>query len=238
MPVKCRPADRLCFRHPELVMPLWIYIQSALFVALTAVALFASAGTVTIVGFWVYIAIFAAVMVVSLAVLDPDLLRERMRPGGKRPPIALRLFTIVLVLHWIVAGLDRGRWHWSDSVPSWLQAAGLIAIAAGYALALWAMFVNRFFSSVIRIQTDRGQYVVTTGPYAFIRHPGYTAGILIILASGVALGSWLAAALLVVLSLPFLLYRAITEDRVLLSELPGYRDYANRVRWRLVPGIW
>ncbi len=100
------------------------------------------------------------------------------------------------------------------------------------------MRVNRFFSSVIRIQTDRGQHVVTTGPYAFVRHPGYTAGILIIAASGPALGSWLAAALVVILSLPFLLYRAITEDRILQVELAGYSDYAARVRWRLVPGIW
>ena len=79
---------------------------------------------------------------------------------------------------------------------------------------------------------------INTGPYAFIRHPGYLAGILIILASGVTLGSWLATALLVILSLPFLLYRAITEDRFLQVELQGYRDYATRVRWRLLPGIW
>jgi len=91
---------------------------------------------------------------------------------------------------------------------------------------------------VVRIQDDRGQYVVTSGPYAFIRHPGYAAGILIVLASGIALGSWLAAALLVVASLPFLLYRTITEDRVLLTDLAGYRDYAARVRWRLLPGLW
>jgi len=137
-----------------------------------------------------------------------------------------------------LAGLDRGRFHWSDGVPAWLRAAGLIALAAGYGLALWAMLVNRFFSSVVRIQSDRGQYVVTSGPYRWIRHPGYLAGIMVIVASGIALGSWLATALLIVLSLPFLLYRAITEDRVLQAELPGYRDYAARVRWRVLPGIW
>jgi protein-S-isoprenylcysteine O-methyltransferase Ste14 len=100
------------------------------------------------------------------------------------------------------------------------------------------MHVNRFFSSVVRIQTDRGQHVVTTGPYAVIRHPGYLAGIVVVLASGVALGSWIAAAFISVTTLPFLLYRAITEDRILQAELPGYRDYAQRVRWRLIPGIW
>jgi protein-S-isoprenylcysteine O-methyltransferase Ste14 len=189
------------------------YLQSALFLVLAAVALFASAGTVAILGFWVYLSILAAIILASLLALDPGLLRERMRPGGKRPPLALRLFTIVLFLHWIVAGLDRGRFHWSDNVPPWAQAAGLIVFAAGFALCFWAMAVNRFFSSVVRIQAERGQYVVTTGPYAYVRHPGYLAGILIMVASGPALGSWLA-------------------------ELPGYRDYANRVRWRLLPGIW
>ena len=219
-------------------MPVSAYIQSALFVVLNAVALFAAAGTVEIPGFWLYVAIFAAVFVASFAFLDPGLLRERMRPGGKRPPPALQLFALVLVLHWIVAGLDRGRFHWSDDVPAWLQAAGLIALAAGYGLVFWAMLVNRFFSSVVRIQSDRGQYVVTTGPYRWIRHPGYLAGIVIFVASGIALGSWLATAMLIVLSLPFVLYRAITEDRVLQAELPGYRDYAARVRWRVLPGIW
>jgi protein-S-isoprenylcysteine O-methyltransferase Ste14 len=219
-------------------MPVSVYLRAGLFVVAVGAALFAAAGTVAIPGFWVYLAIFAAVMIVSFAALDPDLLRERMRPGGQKPPLALRLFSLVLFTHWILAGLDRGRFHWSDDVPPWLEGICLLTVAAGYALALWAMRVNRFFSSVVRIQTDRGQHAVSTGPYAFVRHPGYTAGILIIVASGPALGSWLAAALLVIFSLPFLLYRAITEDRILRAKLAGYSDYVARVRWRLVPGIW
>jgi protein-S-isoprenylcysteine O-methyltransferase Ste14 len=219
-------------------MPVSAYLKAGFFVVAAAVALFTAAGTVAIPAFWAYLAIFAVVMIVSFAALDPDLLRERMRPGGEKPPLAMRVFSLVLFMHWIVAGLDRGRFHWSDDVPGWLQDICLLTVAAGYSLALWAMRVNQFFSSVIRIQTDRGQYVVTTGPYAFVRHPGYTAGILIIAASGPALGSWLAAALVVIFSLPFLLYRVITEDRMLQGELAGYSDYTARVRWRLVPGIW
>ncbi len=201
-------------------------------------ALFAASRTVAIVTYWVYLAIFAAVFLASLRWLDPDLARERMRPGGQKPPLALRLFSGVLFVHWVIAGLDHGRFHWSDSVPTWLQWTALIAVAAGYALCLWAMRVNRFFSSIVRIQNDRGQVVITTGPYVFIRHPGYLAGIVIVVASGLALDSWIAAAILAVSILPFLLYRAVTEDRVLLAELPGYRNYAERVRWRLLPGIW
>jgi protein-S-isoprenylcysteine O-methyltransferase Ste14 len=219
-------------------MSVTAYIQSGIFLFLTAVALFASAGTIAIPAFWIYLAIFAAVFVSAFLWLEPDLLRERMRPGGQRPPLALRLFSGVLFLHWIVVGLDRGRFHWSDNVPPSLQAVGLLALIAGYGLAFWAMTVNRFFSSVVRIQTDRGHVVVTTGPYAVIRHPGYTAGIIIMVASGIALGSWISAVVLMIGSLPFLLYRAVTEDRVLRAQLPGYSDYAARVRWRLFPGLW
>jgi protein-S-isoprenylcysteine O-methyltransferase Ste14 len=219
-------------------MPISAYVQSAVFFVLAAVALFASAGTFGIAVFWIYLAILAAIFVASFLWLDPDLTRERMRPGGKKPPLALQLFSGVLVLHWIIAGLDRGRFHWSDTLPLWLQALGLLALAGSYAFCIWAMHVNRFFSSVVRIQTDRGQHVVSTGPYAVIRHPGYLAGIVVMLASGIALGSWIAAAFLAITTLPFLLYRAITEDRILQAELPGYRDYARRVRWRLIPGLW
>jgi protein-S-isoprenylcysteine O-methyltransferase Ste14 len=219
-------------------MPVSAYLQSLVFIVLAAVALFASAGTVAILGFWLYLAIFALVIAISFAVLDPSLLRERMRPGGKRPPLMLHLVSIILFAHWIVAGLDRGRFHWSDSVPLWLQVFALIAFVAGWGLCFWAMTENRFFSSVVRIQTDRGHYVITTGPYALIRHPGYLAGIVIIVASGVALGSWFATVFLIVFSLPFLLRRAIAEDRVLQAELPGYRDYAERIRWRILPGVW
>jgi protein-S-isoprenylcysteine O-methyltransferase Ste14 len=219
-------------------MPLSAYIQSAIFLIGAAVALFASAGTLAIPAFWIYLAIMAAVFIASLTMLDQELLQERMHPGGQAPPLGLKLFTIVLLVHFIIAGLDRGRLHFSDTVPPWLQGVALAVLAATYVLVLWAMRVNRFFSSVVRIQTDRGHFVVTTGPYAVIRHPGYLAGILVVLTSGVALGSWLAAALLIVTSLPFLLYRAITEDRVLLAQLPGYREYAARVHWRLIPGLW
>jgi protein-S-isoprenylcysteine O-methyltransferase Ste14 len=222
----------------KLSMPTSAFIEAALFVIAAAAALFASAGTLAIPTYWAYLGIFTVVIVLSFATLDPDLLRERMRPGGQKPPIALRLFSLALFAHWIIAGLDRGRFHWSDRVPLWLRVLGLVVIAAGFALALYAMRVNRFFSSVIRIQNDRGQYVVTTGPYAVIRHPGYLAGILFVVASGPALCSWLATALLVVVTVPFLLYRVITEDRFLRVELAGYADYAGRVRWRLLPGIW
>jgi protein-S-isoprenylcysteine O-methyltransferase Ste14 len=219
-------------------MPVSAYVQSAVFFILAAAALFGGAGTFAIPGFWIYLAILAAIFIASFFLLDPDLARERMRPGGQKPPVALQLFAFVLVAHWLIAGLDRGRFHWSDDVPLWLRVIGFIGVAGGYAFCIWAMRVNRFFSSVIRIQSDRGQHVIDSGPYAVVRHPGYLAGLLVMFGSGLALCSWYAWAFLVVLSVPFLMYRVIVEDRVLHAELAGYREYAARVRWRLVPGVW
>jgi protein-S-isoprenylcysteine O-methyltransferase Ste14 len=219
-------------------MPISAYLRALALLMCAAAALFASAGNFALAAFWIYLAILAAVFVAAFALLDRGLLQERMRPGGRPTPLGLRLLNVVLLVHWVIAGLDRGRLHWTDTVPAWLQAFGLSLVAAGYALVFWAILVNRFFSSVVRIQSDRGQQVVTAGPYALVRHPGYSAGILIVLASGVALGSWLAAAFLVAVVLPFLVYRVVNEDRVLQSQLDGYAAYARRVPWRLVPGIW
>ncbi len=219
-------------------MPVSIYVQSVLFVLVAALALFASAGTVAVAGFWLFLAIIAASSVASLIALPPDLVRERMRPGGRRAPLALQLLGFLPLAQLVLAGLDRGRLHVSDSVPLWLQVLGFLAVAGGFSLFIWAMVVNRFFSSVARIQADRGQYVITNGPYRYVRHPGYAAGLLLILGSGLALGSWIAAALMVIVGLPLLFYRAISEDRMLHTGLPGYREYAATVRWRILPGLW
>jgi protein-S-isoprenylcysteine O-methyltransferase Ste14 len=218
-------------------MPISAYIQSAFFFMLAAAALFGGAGTLAIPAFWVYLAILAAVFIASLVGLDPELARERMRPGGQKPPLMLQLVAVGFLAHWLIAGLDH-RFHWSDTVPDWLQVIGLIVVAAGNALCFWAMRVNRFFSSIIRIQSDRGQHVIDSGPYAVVRHPGYVGGILFMVGSGIALGSWLAWAILAAGTVPFLMYRVVTEDRVLQADLPGYGNYAGRVRWRLVPGVW
>ena len=214
------------------------YLRAVALLICAAAALFASAGSFAILSFWLYLVILGLVFIASFVMLDRGLLQERMRPGGGPIPLGLRLLNGVLLVHWIIAGIDRGHMHLSVTVSPWLQAAGLLIIAAGYALVFWAMQVNRFASSVVRIQSDRGQYVVTSGPYALIRHPTYAAGIVIVLASGIALGSWLAAAFLAAIGLPFLIYRTLTEDRVLQAQLPGYAEYAQRVRWRLAPGIW
>jgi protein-S-isoprenylcysteine O-methyltransferase Ste14 len=118
-----------------------------------------------------------------------------------------------------------------------LRIAGLAIFASGLALIIWAMRINRFFSSVIRLQEDRGHQLVTAGPYRWVRHPGYIAASGFCLASGIALGSWLAM-LPAIVCIPLLLRRTVAEDRFLTGHLKGYSAYADAVRYRWVPGIW
>src|ERR1700756_2477868 len=103
-------------------MPMSAYLRAVALLTCAGVALFASAGNFAIAAFWVYLAILAVVFVVAFAMLDRGLLQERMRPGGRPTPLGLRLLNIVLLAHWVLAGLDRGRLHWTDNVPPWLQA--------------------------------------------------------------------------------------------------------------------
>ena len=136
----------------------------------------------------------------------------------------------------IVAGLDH-RHGWSPEFPLWLIVLGFILVSLGYAFAAWALAENRLFSSVVRIQTDRGHVVCDTGPYRIVRHPGYAGNIPPLVGIVLALGSvWTlipaAVALIIAVS------RTALEDYALQEELPGYREYARRVHYRLIPGIY
>jgi len=136
----------------------------------------------------------------------------------------------------IVAGLDH-RYNWSPDFSLRLSVVGFIFIAFGYAFAAWALVENRFFFSVVRIQTDRGHVVCDTGPYRFVRHPGYAGNILALFGIVLALGSvWtlIPAAVATIIAVT----RTVLEDQTLQEELPGYRDNAKRVRYRLIPGIY
>jgi protein-S-isoprenylcysteine O-methyltransferase Ste14 len=212
-------------------------IQTAGFLLLVAAVLFGAAGRPDIPIFWLYLAVLAGVSIAALLLIDEDLAQERMRPGGQPLGLRLKLVFLLCLAHWVIAGLDRGRFHWSDTVPLALRLAAIAVFAAGLSLFLKAMHVNRFFSSVVRIQRERGHHVVTGGPYGWVRHPGYAGALPAMLASGIALGSWLAT-VVGALGVPLILYRVIAEDRTLHAELPGYSEYAQSVRWRLLPGVW
>ena len=136
----------------------------------------------------------------------------------------------------VVAGLDH-RFRWSSEFPLWLILPGFVLITLGYAFAAWALAENRFFSCVVRIQTDRGHVVCDTGPYRFVRHPGYAGNILALIGIVLALNSVWTLIPATVASI-IAVIRTALEDRTLQEELPGYRDYARRVRYRLIPWIY
>jgi len=136
----------------------------------------------------------------------------------------------------IVAGLDH-RFGWSPIFPLWLIVLGFLLISLGYAFAAWALAENRFFSSVVRIQTDRGHVVCDSGPYRIVRHPGYAGNMVALPGMVLALSSmWTLIPLAVALIIAVI--RTVLEDQTLQDELPGYRDYVRRVRYRLIPGIY
>jgi protein-S-isoprenylcysteine O-methyltransferase Ste14 len=136
----------------------------------------------------------------------------------------------------IVAGLDF-RFGWSRSFPLWLHWLGLAAFSLGFALFCWALYENASFSTVVRVQADAGQCVCSSGPYGYVRHPGYTGLILQSLGSALTLGSW--GALIAAAAAIFLLvWRTSLEDATLQKELPGYNEFTRKTRFRLLPGIW
>jgi len=136
----------------------------------------------------------------------------------------------------IVAGLDH-RYNWSSEFPLWLIVIGFFLISVGYAFGAWALAENRFFSSMVRIQTNRGHVVCDSGPYRFVRHPGYAGTILALFGIVLALGSVWTLIPTAVASI-IAVIRTALEDQTLQEELPGYRDYARRVRYRLITGIY
>jgi protein-S-isoprenylcysteine O-methyltransferase Ste14 len=219
-------------------------IGFTLFLVLVPALLFVSAGTVSWPMAWVYVVMFLAFTIGSRLIVwkrNPDTLRERARftasEGTKswdRTLFAVNgLFGAMAI---ILAGLDH-RFDWSTMIPQTGQYLAALLIAVGYGLGVWAMAVNRYFSAVARIQQDRGQVVVATGPYRIVRHPAYAGALLASLAVPIMLDAiWsLIPTLVMVVALAL---RTSLEDRMLREELDGYETYAEKVRYRLVPGLW
>jgi protein-S-isoprenylcysteine O-methyltransferase Ste14 len=218
-------------------------IQLVISLLVMAAILFLSAGRLTWTAAWVYLALNLAVILVNTMVIlqkNRELVAERsqMRAEAKAwdkilGPLAAVVGPLII---WIVSGLDA-RYGWTPAQSSWLPLLGAVGIVGGMALTSWAMVSNPFFATLVAIQTDRGHTVAVGGPYRWLRHPGYAGFILSYLGVPLLLGSNWALIPAEVTTL-FVIIRTALEDATLQNELTGYRDYAGRVRYRLIPGLW
>ncbi len=207
------------------------------------VALFWAAGTLWWPMGWVVFGIYAAWvagMATVLVTLQPALIAERLGPkrGSKSwDLVLLAILGVANLARLIVGGLDfRNGWT-SPAFPLSVMILAAAFAAIGYAVMVWATASNAFFSQQVRVQEERGQTVATGGPYRFVRHPGYAGALVFEALTPIALGSWLAFIPSLVGAVT-LIVRAALEDKTLQTELPGYREYVVRTRYRLVPGIW
>jgi protein-S-isoprenylcysteine O-methyltransferase Ste14 len=231
--------------HPQdpPPMPRAKAIAYAIILPLSVLALiFLPAGSLSWRPGWLFVIILFAAFGASaliLARVNPIIYRARSRfqPGTKawdKRLLMIILPAMVAILP--VAALDAGRFHWS-SVPCWAVATGYAATLAAIAVTGWAQAVNPYFEPGVRIQSERHQRVIDTGPYRYVRHPGYIAAILLFFGMALALGS-LRGMVPAMIASAVLVVRTAWEDRLLRGELQGYEDYARRVRWRLAPGFW
>jgi protein-S-isoprenylcysteine O-methyltransferase Ste14 len=208
-----------------------------------ALLLFLSAGTIAWPAGWIdliLLYIFSIVGIWLLLKYNPGLLEERLRlsqPNQKAwDRVFISLFYLFYLVWLVLMPLDAVRFHWSH-MPVFLQAIGAIALVVSFPLLGLTFRENSFLSPTVRIQQDRGQTVVSTGPYHYVRHPLYASGFLLFLGTPLLLGSWYGM-LLVLLVLPGGMLRAVMEERMLREELPGYDAYMAQVKYRLIPYVW
>jgi protein-S-isoprenylcysteine O-methyltransferase Ste14 len=218
--------------------------KSLVGLAIMLVLLFVPAGTLAWPAGWTFLAEFSiasALITRWLRLHNPALLEERMKPLIQREqkPWDKRLMAAFLFLWcawFVVMSLDAARFGWSE-VPLWLQVLGAIAIAVSMYIMFLIMRTNSFAAPVVKIQAERGHRVISDGPYAIVRHPMYGGALLLIVGTPLLLGSWWGLAMLPLI-VALLAVRAVMEERTLMAELPGYSDYAARVRYRLIPMVW
>ena len=221
----------------------WI-VQSALGMAGYGVLLFGAAGTLRWTWGWALLAAVTAFLAAHPLLLLPinhELLAEREKGSLDRgvktwDKWAVMLSGLVSLASWVTGALDF-RLGWTGTVPLAWHLLGLLVMVLGYSLFLWAMVSNAFFAEGVRIQKERGHTVARSGPYRYVRHPGYVGSILSQLATPFLLGSLWAGLGSAAFAVLFVLRTAL-EDRTLQQELPGYREYAQQVRFRLLPGLW
>jgi len=227
----------------EIAMIAKLLRQNLIWIVAMGALLFVPAGTLHWPAAWVFLATIAILGVAGglwLARTDPELLAERMRPMMQSDQPAadkkfMLAFGLVALIWLVVIGLDQ-RMH-ASHVPLALQVLGLAMLLLSTGFIMWVMRENSFAAPVVKLQAERGHRVVSTGPYAWVRHPMYTGTVLFFVGAPLLLGSWWGVAMAPLFVVLFAI-RAGIEERALIAGLPGYADYTARVRYRLLPGLW
>jgi len=233
------PVDRPDKQHDMPRAILRRLVQVVAQILIVAATLFISSGRLGWVWAWAYLGVAFGILAINVLILPPELIVERgqIKEGTKGWDKVLSAFiTVPTFATLIVAGLDE-RFGWPPQLSLALYLAALALVALGQGLVSWAMVSNKFFSTTACVQADQGHTVASGGPYGYVRHPGYAGMIVTWLAAPLALGS-LWALISAGLVAAGLIVRTAFEDRMLQEELDGYKDYAARVRYRLLPGVW
>lgn len=220
-----------------------LVIQTFLWFGFMGALLFVSAGTLHWPGAWAYLVLMVGLSLtlgVALARRDPGLMNERLSPPIQKNQTAADkiLLSVLLagIFAWqILMGLDF-RFGWS-AVPAWLQVIGAAVLLVSIWICYLTMLENSFAAPVVKIQDERGQKVITTGPYSYVRHPMYAGAILFFAGTALLLGSWWGLAS-VLAFIVLLAIRTFIEEKTLRTGLRGYDDYAENVRYRLIPMVW
>jgi protein-S-isoprenylcysteine O-methyltransferase Ste14 len=209
-----------------------------------ALALFVPAGSIAWAAAWVYLIMFfgfVTALTVWLLRRNPALLEERM--AGRRKPnqqawdkLLMAVAGACFVAWFVLMALDARRFSWS-AMPVWWQVVGAAILLSSFYVFFVTFRENPYLSPVVRVQRERGQSVISTGPYRHVRHPMYAGSVLFVIGTTLLLGSWYGFTLAAVL-VALVVVRAVLEERTLLKELAGYAAYMARVRYRLIPGIW
>jgi len=215
------------------------FMQVVLQVVLFAILLFVSSGQIAWLWAWIYLCTYVLIIIINAFILPADLIEERGRSKENvkkwdKVIMTLNIFPALGIL--VVAGLDY-RFNWSPAIADWIHVCGLILLIMGQAVFSWSMISNHFFSTAVRLQFDRSHKVATRGPYKYVRHPGYVGFIVLNLVTPIILGSLWALIPSAILTILFLIRTAL-EDRTLRNELEGYKEYAQNIPYRLIPGVW
>lgn len=228
---------------PSLGGRIWKLAKGMSAMIIWVVAAFAGAGRLDWARGWVCVAVYMLVMTATGALVkrfNPGLLEARAKFIRKETPLFDKIFMLIYIplafIQVLVAGLDAVRFH-ALPLPEWTLFPGIVLFVAAMAMVAWSLLANPFAESTVRIQPDRGQTVVSTGPYHIVRHPMYVGFVLMWPATALMWGSGWAMAV-AALMLILVVWRTAEEDNFLRRELPGYQEYVDLTRFRLVPGLW